>query len=536
MNKDVMEFNFNGNGAVFTRKEFGIITGLKMENTLDVPSPPYSDRIRNRYFGHIHKIKNMDVRNVFINFVNQYSWGLVSYNATLRSLQKALDLQRGELNKSSTYSLGGFPLAFQVWGYETIPLMGQKFAIKVDNSYPRICNWKAEQMYKYHDVQKMIFESDKLYVMGRLTPLNADEESVYKLNKDLLIAPLQKKRAHMDVDMEREEYAYFYQQNTFNLGGPSIENVGEPSHSSHNHDELKSYMEALNIKVDNVANDLYDFRLDSMRKIDGVANDLGNFRLESMCEFQSIHNTMREMFDYIKHDYHPTKHAIHNDHVNQDAIVHKNLETCDVVATTETQLNLTGSLLPPADFNPKRALPDELEMKLLTYMTSSDDVILDYNVCDINKQFFREMIEGEWLNDKLHIEARWTEFLKWRDSKSKKQMFQFDMDFLAYIWGNAYSPLGRNRKDCDFVLMPLNIEDRHRVLANIDLVKRQIYLYDSTLSKSTYRDQFKPLWIMLPYILKQANFFAERSNIKSTMIQFSHSYVENFPKQGSRYN
>ncbi|KAF3456074.1 hypothetical protein FNV43_RR00717 [Rhamnella rubrinervis] len=201
-----------------------------------------------------------------LNFFNQYSWGLVSYNATLRSLQKALDLHRGELNKSSTYSLGGFPLAFQ-------------------------------------------------------------------------------------------------------------------------HDELKSYMEALNIKVHNVANDLYDFRLDSICKIDGVANDLGNFRLESMREFQSIHNTMREMFDYIKH-----------------------------------------------------------------------------------------------------------------------------------------------------VLMPLNIEDRHWVLANIDLVKRQIYLYDSTLSKSTYRDQFKPLWIMLPYILKQANFFVERSNIKSTMIQFSHSYVENFPKQGSRYN
>ncbi|KAF3455508.1 hypothetical protein FNV43_RR00138 [Rhamnella rubrinervis] len=277
MNEDVMEFNFNGNGAIFTRKEFGIITGLKMKNTLDVPLPPYSDRIRNRYFDHIHKIKNMDVRNVFINvrqnqleyeddfvrlaliyflecgllgkesqvgiildylsmvedlnFFNQYSWGLVSYNATLRSLQKALDFHHGELNKSCTYSLGSFPLAFQ-------------------------------------------------------------------------------------------------------------------------HDELKSYMEALNIKVDNVANGLCDFCLDSMRKIDCVANDLS--------------------------------------------------------------------------FNPKRALPDELEMKLLTYMTSSDDVTLDYNVCDINKQFFREMIKGEWLNDK--------------------------------------------------VLMPLNIEDRHWVLANIDLVERQIYL------------------------------------------------------------
>ncbi|KAF3448886.1 hypothetical protein FNV43_RR09602 [Rhamnella rubrinervis] len=204
-----------------------------------------------------------------LNYFNQYSWGLVSYNATLISLHKALDLHHGELNKSSTYSLGGFPLAFR----ET-----------------------------------------------------------------------------------------------------SIEDVGQPSHSSYNYDELKSCIEALGIKIDGVANDLGT-------KIDGVASDLGNFRLESMCQYQSIHNTMGEMFDYIKH-----------------------------------------------------------------------------------------------------------------------------------------------------VLMPLNIEDTHWVLAHIDFIDAHINFYDSTLSKSTYRDQFKPLWTMLPYILRQ-HFFKERPLIKQTMIQFSHSYVEDFPKQ-----
>ncbi|KAF3432485.1 hypothetical protein FNV43_RR27225 [Rhamnella rubrinervis] len=290
INEDVMEFNFNGNGAIFTRQEFGIIFGLKMENTLDVLPPPYSDRIRNTYFDHIHKIKNIDVRNVFVNvrrsqldyedgfvrlaliyflecgllgkeshirisldylsmvedlnYFNQYSWGLVSYNTTLISLHKALDLHHGELNKSSTYNLGGFPLAFR-------------------------------------------FED---------------------------------------------------------------------------------------IKIDGVANDLGNFLLNSMRKIDGVTNDLDNFRLDSMREFQSIHNTMREMFDYIKHDYHPAKHATHSDDVNEDPIVHENFETCDVITTIETELNLIASL-PPTYFNQKRDPLNELEMKLLTYMTSDDDNI-----------------------------------------------------------------------------------------------------------------------------------------------------------------
>ncbi|KAF3449118.1 hypothetical protein FNV43_RR09842 [Rhamnella rubrinervis] len=374
LNEGAMEFNFNGNGAIFTRKEFGIITSLKMENTLDIQPPPYSDRIRNTYFGHIHRIKNRDVRNVFmhikqnrleyeddfvrlaliyflecgvlgkksqvcinldylsmvedLNYFNQYSWGLVSYNATLISLHKALDLHHGELNKSSTYSLGGFPLAFQVWGYETIPLMGKLFATKVDNSYPRICNWKAERIYKFQDVAKMIFESG---------------------------------------------------------GETSIEDVGQPSHSSYNYDELKSCIEALGIKIDGVANDLGT-------KIDGVASDLGNFRLESMCQYQSIHNTMGEMFDYIKHAYHGTNHATHTDDVNEDMMVHENFETRNVITAAERQLNLTTSMPPPTDFNPKD-LPNEVQIKFLTYLTSNDDVTLDYNVCDVNKQFFKEMVE-----------------------------------------------------------------------------------------------------------------------------------------------
>ncbi|KAF3433592.1 hypothetical protein FNV43_RR24694 [Rhamnella rubrinervis] len=408
LNEGAMEFNFNGNGAIFTRKEFGIITGLKMENTLDIQPPPYSDRIRNTYFGHIHKIKNRDVRNVFmhikqnrleyeddfvrlaliyflecgllgkesqvcmnldylsmledLNYFNQYSWGLVSYNATLISLHKALDLHHEELNKSSTYSLGDFPLAFQVWGYETISLMGKIFTTKVDNSYPRICNWKAERIYKFQNVAKMIFESDE-------------------------------------------------------------------------YDELKSCIEALGIKIDGVANDLGT-------KIDGVASDLGNFRLESMCV-----NTNQFTTQWA---YHGTNHATHTDDVNEDTMVHGNFETCNVITTIERQLNLTTSMPPPTDFNPKRSPPNELKIKFLTYLTSGDDVTLDYNVCDVNKQFFKEMVEVEWLNDKPNIEGRWTQFQKWRDSKSKKQVFQFDIDFLGYIWDTAYIPSGRNWKDCDF--------------------------------------------------------------------------------------
>ncbi|KAF3443381.1 hypothetical protein FNV43_RR13063 [Rhamnella rubrinervis] len=43
INKDVMEFKFNGKGAIFTKREFEFVMGLKMENSLDVPPLPHSN-------------------------------------------------------------------------------------------------------------------------------------------------------------------------------------------------------------------------------------------------------------------------------------------------------------------------------------------------------------------------------------------------------------------------------------------------------------------------------------------------------------
>ena len=35
INDNVIEFNFNGKEAIFTKKEFGIVIGLKIDNTLE---------------------------------------------------------------------------------------------------------------------------------------------------------------------------------------------------------------------------------------------------------------------------------------------------------------------------------------------------------------------------------------------------------------------------------------------------------------------------------------------------------------------
>ena len=66
MNDNVMEFNFNDKGAIFTKKEFDIITGLKIDNTFDASPHPQSFRLLDTYFKCCRKIRNSELRDKFV--------------------------------------------------------------------------------------------------------------------------------------------------------------------------------------------------------------------------------------------------------------------------------------------------------------------------------------------------------------------------------------------------------------------------------------------------------------------------------------
>ncbi len=156
-----MEFNFEGSSAVFSLREFGLITGLKVTPPSNVIPPPTSQRIINTYFEGKTKIKTSKLREVFeelninqvaerddfvklclmyflevgilgkesqvninldhfsmvedLDYFNQHPWGQESFDLLIASMRKALDTHGGALNKSLTYSLCGCPLAFQVY-------------------------------------------------------------------------------------------------------------------------------------------------------------------------------------------------------------------------------------------------------------------------------------------------------------------------------------------------------------------------------------------------------------------------------------
>lgn len=152
----VLEFNFHGVGVRFDRMAFTLVTGLKCTKfPADQETRDLKDTLWDKYFGsgpltlkefierfeqltfntkHIkdnvkacmfylveavllggekRRFVNKDNFRIIQNeaLCNTYPWGTVSYMATIASLRSAVNRN----NLSKTYTLYGFPLAFQVF-------------------------------------------------------------------------------------------------------------------------------------------------------------------------------------------------------------------------------------------------------------------------------------------------------------------------------------------------------------------------------------------------------------------------------------
>ncbi|KAF3450529.1 hypothetical protein FNV43_RR06614 [Rhamnella rubrinervis] len=79
-----------------------------------------------------------------IEYFLTYSWGTLSYHTTIKSMCGCLARRS---NASHTYNITGFPLAFMVYGYESISSLAKTFEIKSLTSIcPRMLNWTITGM------------------------------------------------------------------------------------------------------------------------------------------------------------------------------------------------------------------------------------------------------------------------------------------------------------------------------------------------------------------------------------------------------
>ncbi|KAF3443160.1 hypothetical protein FNV43_RR17081 [Rhamnella rubrinervis] len=118
-------------------------------------------------------------------------------------------------------------LDLEVWGYEIISLLEQLYVRKVDEGFPRICNWESNNTYTLSDVRKSIFDNNELHVIGKLGLINVEEEYIYSLNNDISIPPIKKKKVKEKVEQVQEQYSYYDQEATPVIEASFIDDGGQ---------------------------------------------------------------------------------------------------------------------------------------------------------------------------------------------------------------------------------------------------------------------------------------------------------------------
>ncbi|KAI3974668.1 hypothetical protein MKX01_021512 [Papaver californicum] len=219
INDEAIQFLIGGHLIQFCAQDFSLITGLSLETRPSIEKDPLflSHRLRHKYFFGSKSISMYTLEETFINCeheddtvklalvylleflllgkdkktyidlrflqivddldeFNMYPWGLVSYERTFSSLAIALrrraekfkEKQRTNPNHwHETYSLRGFPFAFQVWAYENIPKLGEAFAKRIDHvNCPPILRWMCETAPSYASIQTEVFNCNKLDVLS----------------------------------------------------------------------------------------------------------------------------------------------------------------------------------------------------------------------------------------------------------------------------------------------------------------------------------------------------------------------------------
>ncbi|XP_052289113.1 uncharacterized protein LOC127899656 [Citrus sinensis] len=78
--------------------------------------------------------------------------------------------------------------------------------------------------------------------------------------------------------------------------------------------------------------------------------------------------------------------------------------------------------------------------------------------------------------------------------------------------------MSKSMTDVDMLLIPVNLDGAHWVLARVDFRKNKVWIYDSLLSNrddKRYKLKFKPLEVIFPRWLEYVGFYNIRPELRS---------------------
>ncbi|KAF3437031.1 hypothetical protein FNV43_RR19784 [Rhamnella rubrinervis] len=222
-------------------------------------------------------------------------------------------------------------------------------------------------------------------------------------------------------------------------------------------------------------------------------------------------------------------------------------------------LPVAGSVI----FDPYRPVPDEVARQYAHFMdTSTDSQTVELFWITVGKNYLRDMeCSPNWLTSD-HMETV-THLIRQRTDKypevfdsrilvldnhlfqymearldlfnKNKSNYDFGEEMLKFL--NGKEPMMKIKPcwEYDRILLPLNRDNNHWLLGDIDLRHRRMTLYDSRKHEQTDQSyklkHYQRLMPMLPYILHAVGFFSFRHEISDSMDEFDISLDSNCPQQ-----
>ncbi|GAY67530.1 hypothetical protein CUMW_257240, partial [Citrus unshiu] len=105
----------------------------------------------------------------------------------------------------------------------------------------------------------------------------------------------------------------------------------------------------------------------------------------------------------------------------------------------------------------------------------------------------------------------------WNNGDCAVDSLVFDDRLNSYLCGLQHT-MSKLMTDVDMLLIPVNLDGVHWVLARVDFRKNKVWIYDSLLTfrdNKRYKLQFKPLEVIFPRWLEYVGFYNIRPELRS---------------------
>ncbi|KAH9671507.1 hypothetical protein KPL70_017399 [Citrus sinensis] len=435
-----------------------------------------------------------------LEYFRSLPWGRSSWQTVYDSLDTALN-QKSELFqdfslKEVKYNIYGFSPGMQAWLFEVCEgFVNEKWAIKTKKKTPRILKWEGVSSTRICFTEVYKFFNDKT----RITKAKVSHDDViYQIERiDHSIIDMKEMMNTMlsEAAAERKEQRQFRKE--------------QREFRQEQRQFAKSVTEFINSYTGNSFNRSYSDT--PMSNSYTVPNDVGD-QYEHTPMSLSLYGDLNDDSVQILKEAHPgiskfgrpyrTSHVLRSPYLH----TYKRVRGIKSLPTAEaTNGEIDERMI--VDINPLKRLDDptlfhEFEQWL------AGNVAVDREIHQ-SMQFYRTLLGKDsmgWLGD----EAQWNNG-------------DCDLHSLDYTRLNTYIVGREDTKskpfaDVDMVLIPINLEDNHWVVARVDFQHKQIEIYDSMKEfreDKTYGQFLKPLQVIFPQWLEDVGFYDNRPNLRS---------------------